>query len=445
MRVWVVALLPCVLANVLCSILVFEGQDYVDHALNNLRQFTRASTKIIVHLSKVSSSRVQEIPGKLWLNPERVETCSGCGSVTRQHAANVVYAAYTLGLDFAHVAIFASTCRLFARGLEAHVARYEFSRVETPGWVSPVLAGCGTQNARNKNVLCDHETGKLKGWGDGWFDADALFVGGQGPRKAGFSTHEGSFYTRRAALAFAHWLLNETQLGDADVAFQTRVPKHKGIAVEEVLWPTYTLGQGATIGFNASAAGPSLCRHGAQMPTQGDVKTATSIVTMRLGRDRRQCVTPVMFKKWGAGLVAQALLDCLAAADARADDGDDAFEQRSDPTFFANDQRSVLRCVVEQRAVFLDATAPATIGVDLRRESERCALVRHVDSHAGPFNLGDRIISLAAAVHFWLADHDATYLDSDEWSLNARACGLDPNQNAPPAAAPDANDGHQRS
>ena len=60
-----------------------------------------------MHLSAGSKTNLTKWAGRqgrLHLNPRREATCSACGMVVRQHAANVRHAA-DVGLGFAHVGV----------------------------------------------------------------------------------------------------------------------------------------------------------------------------------------------------------------------------------------------------------------------------------------------------------------------------------------------------
>ena len=137
--------------GLLISSLLYESQATVDHAIGNLLAFTISSTQIVVHLSPGSTASATKwvvSHGRLHLNADPQLTCSACGMVTRQHAANVRYAARVLVLDFDGVALFASTCRLFAGGgfLERHAARHAFSTTATPAWAQAPLTGCARKD-----------------------------------------------------------------------------------------------------------------------------------------------------------------------------------------------------------------------------------------------------------------------------------------------------------
>ena len=140
-------------SSLLVSTLLYETPAYVEDAIQNLVAFTLATTEIIVHLSPSSTYVHNESKwarvSRLHMNREPANTCSACGTVTRQHAWNVRYAREVLKLDFSHVAVFASTCRLFAGGgyLERHVTTHNFSSASEPGWAQTALLGCENVHA----------------------------------------------------------------------------------------------------------------------------------------------------------------------------------------------------------------------------------------------------------------------------------------------------------
>ena len=132
--------------GLLISTLVYESQAYVDDAVENLLAFTLPSTQIVVHLSAGSKATAAAAAwasrARVHVNARPETTCSACGMVTRQHAANVRYAARR-NVTFDHVALFASTCRLFAGGgfFERHVATFNFSAAAEPNWAQAALRG----------------------------------------------------------------------------------------------------------------------------------------------------------------------------------------------------------------------------------------------------------------------------------------------------------------
>ena len=143
-------------AQLVVSSLLFEDQGFVDDAVANLVAFTLESTHIMVHVSRGSRADAAKWDGgRVHVASDREETCSSCGMVSRMHAANVRRAA-SLGLSFSHVALFASSCRLFSGGgfLERHVARHNFSAIQTPGWARTALLGCGAMTP-GKRAACE--------------------------------------------------------------------------------------------------------------------------------------------------------------------------------------------------------------------------------------------------------------------------------------------------
>ena len=399
-------------AQLVVSSLLFEDQGFVDDAVANLVAFTLPSTHIMVHVSRGSRADAAKWDGgRVHVASDREETCSSCGMVSRMHAANVRRAA-SLGLSFSHVALFASSCRLFSGGgfLERHVARHNFSAIQTPGWARTALLGCGAMTP-GKRAACERAWDS--GYGGAWFDAPSLF--GAAPdatwrddaaafereHAVAFATHEGSYYARGAALAFAAWILDESPLGDAAVARAARVPPHLGIALEELLWPTFVLARKKTLGYDGGSAGLSLDVHGGAVDDRGDEQTAKSILALRLGRDRASCGAPASLKRWTCDSsnararcpVSMRLLACLAAADA------------APPPSPAEDQRRVLACAANQSAFFF-ARAAAKIPIDTKfLNLPECELLRTAEGR--PFARGDALLDLAVEVDVWLAGYAA--------------------------------------
>lgn len=202
-----------------------------------------------------------------------------------------------------------------------------------------------------------------------------------------FAVHEGSFYSRRAALAFADWLLDSSPLGDAARARTIEVPAHIGLALEEVLWPTFVAARADALGVGGADPGPPLCAHGGAVDDGTDDATARSILALRLGRDRTACGAPAALKRWRCVQPAQcpvatALLDCLATAD-----------RSGGPTVEA-DQRGVLSCAASSG--LLDG---GRLGVDAKART--CALLPAPSG--APFSKLDALLDLAVEVRRWLA------------------------------------------
>ena len=186
----------------LISVLFFERQSYVDGALRNLLAFTLPTTNVVVHLAADSDARLRNA-SRIVVNPERARMCSGCGMVTRQHASNIRFAA-SMGVAFDHVALLASSSRLFVGGgvLERHVATHGFSAI--------------ADRARSLKELRRNDG--FDGWAGAWWSS--VFNGKPQETHLSFAQHEGSFYPRAAALAFADWVLEEGVLGDVQAAFR---------------------------------------------------------------------------------------------------------------------------------------------------------------------------------------------------------------------------------
>ena len=434
MRLRLAAVVACVVgragqARLLVSTLLYEQQAYMDDAVSNLVAFTLPTTTIVVHVSRSATLDAAAWPARrVLVNPSREETCSSCGMVTRQHAANVRFAAFEALVDFSHVALFASSCRLFSGGgvLERHVARHNFSDIqEGRGWAKAAIVGCERGMAKSKVEPCARAW--ATGYGGDWFDAaslfgDALGAGGAWKRDTeryarthamAFSTHEGSFYPRAAAVAFAAWLFDESALGDVETARTVHVAPHMGIALEELLWPTFTLARKGVLGYDAATAGASLDVHGGSVDLVNDAQTAKTVLALRLGRDRAHCAAPASFKPWNClgrnsapegdparnCPVSAQLLACLAKADAGA---------RAPARQI--DQRRVLDCARGQ-ADFFFADEAAVIPVNTKFLNQpECEIVRAADGQ--PFARGDPILDLAVEVDVWLSGGDLSRNES---------------------------------
>ena len=128
-------------AQVLVSSLVYEGGGYALRTLENVLQFTRGDTPVVVHVSAgAKRSDFRDVAafdgrdGRLRVNPERFATRHGSGTVLLGHVSNALYGA-SLGLHFRHVLFSSSTSRFFRPGVERHVSRREYARVEEATWL----------------------------------------------------------------------------------------------------------------------------------------------------------------------------------------------------------------------------------------------------------------------------------------------------------------------
>ena len=138
------------------------------------------------------------------------------------------------------------------------------------------------------------------GWAGAWWSS--VFDGKHQETHLSFAQHEGSFYPRAAALAFADWVLEEGVLGDVSKAAAVKVIPHKGQAVEELLWPTFVTNR--DLGYVEKCAGRVFEAHGRRdygNPATTDAALFARIIQLRLGRDFEKCPTPVAFKKWNCG------------------------------------------------------------------------------------------------------------------------------------------------
>ena len=128
-------------AQVLVSSLVYEGGGYALRTLENVLQFTRGDTPVVVHVSAgAKRSDFRDVAafdgrdGRLRVNPKRFATRHGSGTVLLGHVSNALYGA-SLGLHFRHVLFSSSTSRFFRPGVERHVSRREYARVEEATWL----------------------------------------------------------------------------------------------------------------------------------------------------------------------------------------------------------------------------------------------------------------------------------------------------------------------
>ena len=128
-------------AQVLVSSLVYEGGGYALRTLENVLQFTRGDTPVVVHVSAgAKRSDFRDVAafdgrdGRLRVNPERFATRHGSGTVLLGHVSNALYGA-SLGWNFRHVLFSSSTSRFFRPGVERHVSRREYARVEEATWL----------------------------------------------------------------------------------------------------------------------------------------------------------------------------------------------------------------------------------------------------------------------------------------------------------------------
>ncbi len=266
----------------LISVLFFEKQSYVDGALRNLLAFTLPTTNVVVHLAAGSDARLRNA-SRVVVSPERARMCSSCGMVTRQHASNIRFAA-SMGVAFEHVALLASSSRLFVGGgvLERYVATHGFSAI--------------ADRARSLKELRRYDG--FDGWAGAWWSS----ISNGTQTHLSFAQHEGSFYPRAAALEFADWVLQDGVLGNVQAAFNIKVIPHKGQAVEELLWPTFVTNR--DLGYRAECAGSVFEAHGRNNygpPATTDAALFARIIQLRLGRDFARCPTPVAFKKWNCG------------------------------------------------------------------------------------------------------------------------------------------------
>ena len=128
-------------AQVLVSSLVYEGNGYALRTLENVLQFTRGDTPVVVHVSAgAKRSDFRDVAafdgrdGRLRVNPARFATRHGSGTVLLGHVSNALYGA-SLGLHFRHVLFSSSTSRFFRPGVERHVSRRGYARVEEATWL----------------------------------------------------------------------------------------------------------------------------------------------------------------------------------------------------------------------------------------------------------------------------------------------------------------------
>ena len=128
-------------AQVLVSSLVYEDGGYALRTLENVLQFTRGDTPVVVHVSAgAKRSDFRDVAafdgrdGRLRVNPARFATRHGSGTVLLGHVSNALYGA-SLGLHFRHVLFSSSTSRFFRPGVERHVSRRGYARVEEATWL----------------------------------------------------------------------------------------------------------------------------------------------------------------------------------------------------------------------------------------------------------------------------------------------------------------------
>ncbi len=261
-----------------------EPPSYVHAAVTNVLSFTLPTTKIVLHLSTASLVKPDSFTDqRISINPDRQHTSSATGMVTRQHASNVRYASQHL--EFDHVVLFASTCRLLVGGglLESTIRDFHFSAVMQPPWAQIALLPCDQQRK--------HPRLRKMGWCSSWLNIAKLFNGKSPKRqdykgRMAFSMHEGSFFTKEAAVAFSNWLWEETGWGDPRIAASTQFTAHSGVVGEELLWPTWTLSHAKQIGY-APKPGSSFCVHDGRFGSS-DLSLAHSLVAYRLGVERRK-------------------------------------------------------------------------------------------------------------------------------------------------------------
>lgn len=186
-------------ALVVSALFGTEPPSYVHAAVANVLGFTLPTTKIVVHLSTASLAKPDSFTDpRIHINPDRQHTSSATGMVTRQHASNVRYASQHL--EFDHVVLFASTCRLLVGGglLESTIREFHFSAVKQVPWAQIALLPCDQQRK--------HPRLRKMGWCSSWLDVAKLFNGKSSTRqdyngRMAFAMHEGSFFTKRTASA----------------------------------------------------------------------------------------------------------------------------------------------------------------------------------------------------------------------------------------------------
>ena len=195
-------------AQVLVSSLVYEGGGYALRTLENILQFTRGDTPVVVHVSAgAKRSDFRDVAafdgrdGRLRVNPERFATRHGSGTVLLGHVSNALYGA-SLGLHFRHVLFSRSTSRFFRPGVERHVSRREYARVEEATWLRKY---CESRKRRLHraffDALADKATCRAFGRVRRFFPRPERLR----PPGAGFSQHEGAFFPRTTVEAFAAW------------------------------------------------------------------------------------------------------------------------------------------------------------------------------------------------------------------------------------------------
>ena len=279
----------------LLSITFYEQRSYVEDAIENVAAFTLPTTRVVVHLSNASSAVAASPVGRVLFNDERLRTSGGSGMVTRQHASNVRFAARSVA--FSHVALLASSSRLFVGGgvLERHVAAHGYSRIDHHSASAPrpfpsVVAGPPASqvpvdargNPYFKGVHRD------SGWSRDWLGGATLFLNATGRHRMSFAFFEGSFYPRAAALAFVDWLLGATKLANPAAAAAMVVPDHQGVAVEELLWPSFVVERAETLGYASETAGVPFEVHGRTRANRSvfdrDDVIIPAILDLRLGK-----------------------------------------------------------------------------------------------------------------------------------------------------------------
>ena len=291
--------------GVLISSLVYEGSEYVARTLENLVQFTRPETPIVVHFS--ASIRelqyrlaVRDAPARVRVNPARLLTHHGGGGVLLGHLSNAHHAAVALGLNFSHVLLASSTSRFFRRGVEAYVLRRDYVDVDEPTWLAKYCL------SRRRPL---HR-----------FFFDALMEGDKARCRAGFSQHEGAFFPRRVLERFERWARRRPENGTTLLDRVARLTGASGgQGPEEVYLQSFVLARDAE-DYAAAPRGPPVCEH---HPPRTRTVGAADAAAFRLGRNFSSGRAPFMIKRWGAD--GDDFLACLA----RGADGDAEALQRA--------------------------------------------------------------------------------------------------------------------
>lgn len=297
--------------GVLVSSLLFESASYSRRAIANLVAFTSRETPIMVHISaneredrflEVTTSEEFTMSGRVHLNPVRLATHHGSGSILLGHLLNARRGS-ELGLNFSYVILSSSKSRFFLPGVEAVVARAQYSLVTVPTWL--------------RRTYCDSHKKKTHR-----FFFDALYGRNQTVCGAGFSTHEGAFFPKRVVLAFLHWL-EATEVPRSDDRGEERTSSAYervlsftsqgggGQGFEEIYLQSYVLAAHRAA-YDAARKAPPLCAH---EPPRWRQLDATDAIARRLGFDASKRLGPLQLKRWGDD---DAYLDCLAAGDALA-------------------------------------------------------------------------------------------------------------------------------